>query len=453
MGPNDYTMDVLDPIQMALEGYSRRVAQQQADRQLGMEQQRLDMAQEAMMFERQQAEAQRIAQEQAAAQQAAGQQAYIDYLFNPNKTAENTEAVIRANPQLADAVMQTWQGMNEDQKANAKGFGMQFAYALSGGSIDTAKGLLDQRIQAAEASGDKGQAAAFQAMKMRLEAGDVDGVMADTMVTLYGGMSPDEFTKFQATLPGAAAEEPDSVQALRIRAEEAGLKPGSPEYQEFMAQGGAKPGPQTVVNMGGEAEGAFEREIAKGQATMFQTLLTDGSNARANLSRVNRLEGLLSEAPSGIEAALKKAAGEWGIATEGLDTIQAAEALISQLVPVQRPAGSGQMSDKDVELFKASLPRLINQPGGNAKILAAMKGLVQYQIEQAKIAEQVMAGQMTRQEGAKALMAIPSPLADVDAPAQDDEEILDEFFRLKDAGQPIPADLLAKVKAIDAGGQ
>lgn len=45
---------------------------------------------------------------------------------------------------------------------------------------------------------------------------------------------------------------PDSVLALQLRAEAAGLTPGTPEYQNFMMTGG-RGGPDTVVNVGGDA--------------------------------------------------------------------------------------------------------------------------------------------------------------------------------------------------------
>ena len=216
MEPINYRMQVLDPIQMALEGYSRRVAEQQADTQLGMEQQRIDMAQQAMQYERQQAQAAQAQAQAKAAQEAAGQQAYIDYMFDPDKSAEKTEAVIRANPSLADAVMGVWQGMNEDQKANTLQFGQQFTYALSSGATDAASRLLEERIAAAEAAGNKPEADAYRATKMRLDAGDVDGVKADAMVTLYGGLGPEGFKAFQSSLPGAVDETATRVQSATM---------------------------------------------------------------------------------------------------------------------------------------------------------------------------------------------------------------------------------------------
>lgn len=44
------------------------------------------------------------------------------------------------------------------------------------------------------------------------------------------------------------AEEPASFTALRMRAAEAGLQPGTPEYQAFMAQGGAESNQMTVYD-------------------------------------------------------------------------------------------------------------------------------------------------------------------------------------------------------------
>ena len=48
--------------------------------------------------------------------------------------------------------------------------------------------------------------------------------------------------------------EPAAIQTLRIRAEEAGLKPGTPEYQKFMAEGGVKKGMGVRVRPDGTVE-------------------------------------------------------------------------------------------------------------------------------------------------------------------------------------------------------
>jgi hypothetical protein len=279
MGPLDYRTQVLDPIGMALQGYAQRVAQGQAERQMGQQDRalgqadrRLDLSEQQMTFEMERA---RMADQQAAAaraQQEAAQKAYVDYILSPVKTSDSTAAVIRANPQLAEAVMQVWQGQSEEQRRGLAQFGMQFVYALKSGNVDAAKGLLDRRIQAAEAAGDKAQADAFRAEKMQLDAGQTDVVLSDAMVTLYGGMSPKEFDDFTKSLPGAAADEPESVKALRIRAGEAGMKPGTPEYAQFMVEGGRSSGfainvdPATGAVSVRQGPGAASAPFTEGQS-------------------------------------------------------------------------------------------------------------------------------------------------------------------------------------------
>lgn len=71
----------------------------------------------------------------------------------------------------------------------------------------------------------------------------------------------------------------------------------------------------------------------------------------------------------------------------------------------------GAASDRDVEMFKSSLPKLSNTPEGNAIILDTMDALAAYREEQGKIATQVVTGQMNRADGMKALQALPDPLA------------------------------------------
>jgi hypothetical protein len=209
---------------------------------------------------------------------------------------------------------------------------------------------------------------------------------------------------------------PDPLAALRARAEEAGLKPGTKDYQDFMARGGVV-APVTNVNINQEAAKKFEEEFAKSDATTLAEVTNAGLTAGQNLARLSSIENLLSQAPTGGVAALKQVAGRYGIATEGLSEIQAAQALINQLVPGQRPAGSGPMSDRDVELFKQSLPAIINQAGGNALIVDTLKKINQYDLEGSKIVQQVRDGTLSRAEGFAALQNRPNPLAGQMLPA------------------------------------
>jgi hypothetical protein len=199
----------------------------------------------------------------------------------------------------------------------------------------------------------------------------------------------------------------DTQKNLQWRAQQAGLQPGTPEYAQFMATGG-KEGTNITVNTG---EGdKFYENLDKKNAETFSALSEAGVQGRAKLGQIARLDTLLSTAPQGAAAMLKQAAGEYGIATEGLSDIQAAQALINELVPQQRQPGSGPMSDADLALFKQSLPRLINTPDGNRMIVETMRGITEYQIQMGNIADMVADREITPAEGRRLIRELKNPL-------------------------------------------
>ena len=172
-----------------------------------------------------------------------------------------------------------------------------------------------------------------------------------------------------------------------------------------------KAGATNVVTNVGEGDKFYEN-LDKKNAEMFSALSEEGVRGRGKLAQINRLQGLLSAAPQGGLAALKQAAGEYGINTEGLSDIQSAQALINELVPQQRQPGSGPMSDADLALFKQSLPRIINQPGGNETIVNTMRGITEYQVRMGEIADAVADRSMTPTQGREAIRNLKNPLED-----------------------------------------
>jgi hypothetical protein len=200
MGPIDYTMQVLDPIQAMLSTYAQSVAEgaqrrqmDQQDVSLGQGQQRIDMAQEQMMFERQQA-AQAQAQQQAeAARQAAAEDAMVEFLIKPNKTADDAVAAMRANPAAAAQIQQFWQGIEAGQKEGELKFGKQMLFALNK-DPEIAKQMLDARIAEAEAKGDAQQADVWRSQRMMIDAGPegVERIKGVALMTLGAEMDPKE---------------------------------------------------------------------------------------------------------------------------------------------------------------------------------------------------------------------------------------------------------------------
>ncbi len=160
-------------------------------------------------------------------------------------------------------------------------------------------------------------------------------------------------------------------------------------------------------------QGEFDKQTGKNLATATQDIVTAGDAAQRSLISINRLETALSNSPQGAIGGLASIAGNLGIKTEGSSELEVAEALISQLVPAQRPPGSGTMSDADLALFKKSLPRLINTPEGNKQIIDTIRAIAEYDIARGDIAAQVQFKEITASEGRKAYRNLANPLADI----------------------------------------
>lgn len=176
-----------------------------------------------------------------------------------------------------------------------------------------------------------------------------------------------------------------------------------------------KAGATNVTTNVGEGDKFYEN-LDKKNAETFAAMSDSGTQARAKLAQIDRLEGLMANAPQGAVGALKQAAGEWGIPTEGLSDIQAASALLEKMVPEQRAPGTGPMSDADIKMFRASLPRILNQPGGNQLIFQTMRGIAQYEMQMGEIADKVADRLITPAEGRRLIRELKNPLADFKIP-------------------------------------
>ena len=173
----------------------------------------------------------------------------------------------------------------------------------------------------------------------------------------------------------------------------------------------------SVQNVIGSGEKKFEEKFAELDAKALADVAGVGATASRSLAQIGRLEALLSNIDSGMGASIKQFAGSFGIQTDGLDDIQAAAALINALVPAQRPPGSGPMSDADLELFKQSLPRIINSPGGNQIIIDTMRGLAEYDAEGGRIVQMLRNKKITQAQAFEMLNNRADPFANFKAPA------------------------------------
>jgi flagellar protein FlgJ len=227
--------------------------------------------------------------------------------------------------------------------------------------------------------------------------------------TLSPGQTRFEGGQQVAGLPAEQRMAPGVVGEFQA-AQQAGLIGPEVTLEQFVAM--KKPPAPSATAIAGGPKDTFGEEAQKRQATRFNDISASGDAARRASADVTRLEKLVGKVETGGVAAFKQAAGNIGINTKGLDDIQALQAVINKLVPAQRPAGSGTMSDADLALYKESLPRIINQPGANREIIRSMREINQYLIKEGEIADMVMDRTITPEEGRRRLAALGNPVQD-----------------------------------------
>jgi hypothetical protein len=170
----------------------------------------------------------------------------------------------------------------------------------------------------------------------------------------------------------------------------------------------------TNITVGGKGETKWEETVASEQAKIFTAAAQEGVKARGNLLSIDQLDKMIDQIPTGASAAMTDyLKSNWGISLEGADKLSAFNAIINQLTPQQRPAGSGTMSDRDIELFKASLPSMMNTPEGNRQIIQYLRGMAQYNAAIGDLSQQVITGKLDRNAFYDEAAKIANPLASV----------------------------------------
>lgn len=203
---------------------------------------------------------------------------------------------------------------------------------------------------------------------------------------------------------------PESVRALNIRAQQAGLKPGTPEYNQFMISGGT--GPQTIINNGSNTS-EFVKKSDEAAAKRMDEIVAAGQTAPQTMADMQQLIDLGATIGTGQGANLKAKLGPYahalGIDIANLGDIQAYEAITSRLAPQMRATGSGSSSDRDVSMFLQSLPSLRNMPQGNEIIANTMKAVAQNKINAADLASKAQRGEITWQDADRQIRELPNP--------------------------------------------
>ncbi len=458
VSPINYSMNVLNPIEGYMQGLkfgegilTQRQGRELAQSQEGRAQEKFAMQREdrARAIQRQQAADAAAAAQRA--QAARGQQALLGYLDNleaGTATGADLRRAMVEFPQVSERFKAVASSFSNERLANEVTFGKQLSFVLGRGNKEVARDMLEERRDAAKASGDDRGAAAYSSQLVMLDA-DPKNLMTQVLTPLLEVMSPDEFDKHHdrvmgggddfkvksselvgniasiqtmedgttrvvdtrtntvVTGPAAAkllddavsvSEEPLSPMGKLVK----DLNDGKINQKEFDIASSKTP-TTTITNVLGDAEGTFAKEFSKKEATRISNEIDLGIKARRASVQIDDLKQILSEVQTGVGTSAKSYLGKVGIATEGLDLIQAAEAAINRLVPEQRSPGSGSMSDADLILFKTSLPSLINQPGGNQRIINTLRKMNEHDIALGVIASKVADYALTPKEDRAAL--------------------------------------------------
>ncbi len=196
------------------------------------------------------------------------------------------------------------------------------------------------------------------------------------------------------------------------------------EYQLYRQQGGKdsffdyksglkKAGAQNIT-IDQKGQTSFEQEAGKVQAKRFDELAAEAPKAKQMISDVQTLTDLGKNIGTGKGAQVKAALGPYadalGIKIDGLDDIQAFEAIVNRVAPSLRVPGSGAQSDYELKNFLKSLPNLGNTEGGNEIASAVMQGLYQNKVKAAEIGSQALTGEISRPAAEKMLRELPDPL-------------------------------------------
>lgn len=388
-------------------GAAKKAQQEEEERKAIMAQRAL----QARMLEAQFADQLRAREEAAAAKQARG--SFLDSI-DPNAGPAMPLSVPQA--MRAGLGLQEIQALEARQKAEAaeafrRSIPSPQGQALGSLGVDASPTAANAaRMQPV----DQRQQLMFDAMK----AGQIspmdylNSTAKDTTPIKLGAnerlLDPRNNRVLVDAMPDPAKMSP----VAQLMTEMNALPPGDPRraiYQNAISKATThQPATNLSVNTG---DNKFEAKAGEVIANQFAETYKQGQGAVRALGQVNRLDQLLQKTGGGFTPAVKMYAGQFGVNTAGLDDIQAAEAIIQSLIPQQRPPGSGTMSDRDVELFRQSLPRMINQPGGNKKILDTMRGLYEYDQKLGRIASDALAGKISRERAMELMNEVPNPLA------------------------------------------
>ena len=200
----------------------------------------------------------------------------------------------------------------------------------------------------------------------------------------------------------------DPTSYLKHQIDAVPLTPEQEQQKIRIAQAGAS---STNIDM--KAEGASEKARGEGLGKRFNDLAADGSEAAKDMATIQRLDQLGKTVEPGARTnLLNNIRMTTGLTLDqNADNVQAYQSALDYLTPRMRVSGSGSSSDKDVALFKGSLPSLLGTPEGNKLVTETMGGIAQQRIQASKVAQKWQLGQISAQQAQTELDGLGDPFA------------------------------------------
>jgi len=322
------------------------------------------------------------------------------YLSNP--TAAASRELILKYPQMREVVAENWSSLSKEMQDEEFKFATNVSMALRS-NPEVAARLIEQRRDAFANAGKD-----TSSLDTMLETAKTNPTALPVMANLYGAsIDPEKWGDYVKAIGEEEAEEytlltPEQKTNL-------GLDPTKAYQRSKTGKISQVGGGGTTVNVGA-GEGAFEKETGKAMAQQFQGIVDQGVKARRNMQDIMQLQKALSGVPAGAAGKISAFASNLGIDVPGGDDAAAASALIERIIPGQRPPGSGPMTDKDAEMYRGALPKLMQTPGGRQKIIDTMAATAKYDADMGDIAARAQSGEITVQEARKQMAALGNPL-------------------------------------------
>lgn len=207
IAPINYTTGVINPLQAMIGGIGQAQQLQANDQQMALQQRQAQM-QEAQM-----------------AMQNAAREDMARVFSNPEATEKDIAGLISRYPAMAEMILKPWQAMGEAKQASAARSLGQIYTMLDSGNVDMALERIDERMTAAEKSGDTQELNELRVYRKMIER---DPVMAKNFFRATGSIvAPDIFGKLDSGGSGPFEGTGMKAQAANILLTG---DPASPEY-------------------------------------------------------------------------------------------------------------------------------------------------------------------------------------------------------------------------------